>query len=126
VGGHRHALLHGDFHTENVLIGREGPSIIDWTNASRGDPHGDVARTLLILRRGGLRPGTPTATGAIAAVGRRFMTRRYLVAYEGHSVLDADRLRKWGAVQAPARLAEEITEERASLLAALERYRTRV
>jgi aminoglycoside phosphotransferase (APT) family kinase protein len=29
-------LCHGDFHPGNVIIGSDGPVIIDWTNVSRG------------------------------------------------------------------------------------------
>ncbi|MGD9995652.1 MAG: phosphotransferase [Ilumatobacteraceae bacterium] len=36
-------LLHRDLHPLNVLIGRNGPVVIDWANASRGDPAYDVA-----------------------------------------------------------------------------------
>ena len=42
-------LCHGDLHPGNVILGREGPVIIDWYDASRGDPTADVARTLVTL-----------------------------------------------------------------------------
>jgi aminoglycoside phosphotransferase (APT) family kinase protein len=44
-------LLHLDYHPLNVIVdaGRV-TAIIDWTNAHRGDPRADVARTLSILR----------------------------------------------------------------------------
>ncbi|MEZ4520530.1 MAG: phosphotransferase [Thermomicrobiales bacterium] len=48
-------LVHLDFHPGNVLV-NEGriSGLIDWTNARRGDPRFDLARTYLILR---LMPG---------------------------------------------------------------------
>jgi aminoglycoside phosphotransferase (APT) family kinase protein len=36
------AVLHLDLHPLNVIIGRNGPVVIDWTGASVGDPDLDV------------------------------------------------------------------------------------
>jgi aminoglycoside phosphotransferase (APT) family kinase protein len=48
-------LLHLDFHPLNVTArGFELTGILDWSNASAGDPRADYARTLSILR---LDPG---------------------------------------------------------------------
>ena len=41
-------LVHFDLHPDNVLIGPDGPVLIDWTNAHGGDPEADVALTWLI------------------------------------------------------------------------------
>lgn len=43
------SLLHLDLHPENVLIGRDGPRVIDWANAARGHWADDVATTFVIL-----------------------------------------------------------------------------
>lgn len=48
-----------DFHPDNVLLAARGPVIIDWPDATRGQPLADVARTSLLLRLGGLPPGWP-------------------------------------------------------------------
>jgi Ser/Thr protein kinase RdoA (MazF antagonist) len=45
-GGGR--LVHFDLHPDNVLLGPDGPVLIDWTNAHGGDPDADVALTWLI------------------------------------------------------------------------------
>jgi Phosphotransferase enzyme family len=42
-------LCHGDFHPMNVLGEASQPMVIDWPNACRGDPAGDVCRSYLIL-----------------------------------------------------------------------------
>jgi aminoglycoside phosphotransferase (APT) family kinase protein len=42
-------LCHGDLHPGNVLVTPRGPVVIDWFDASRGDPTLDVARTALLL-----------------------------------------------------------------------------
>ena len=41
-------LVHFDLHPDNVLLGPDGPVLIDWTNAHAGDPDADVALTWLI------------------------------------------------------------------------------
>ena len=42
-------LCHGDFHPMNVLGEASQPIVIDWPNACRGDPAGDVCRSYLLL-----------------------------------------------------------------------------
>ena len=43
-------LCHGDLNPGNVLRTPQGPVVIDWVDAARGDPLADVARALLLLR----------------------------------------------------------------------------
>lgn len=45
-------MLHLDLHPLNVMIGRHGPVVIDWTNARRGDPAVDVALSWAIVAAG--------------------------------------------------------------------------
>ena len=54
-GGKR--LLHLDLHPDNVILSAAGPTVIDWTNAHRGDPAFDVALTWVILATSGGRAG---------------------------------------------------------------------
>ncbi len=42
------AVLHLDLHPMNVLLGRDGPVVIDWTNASRGEASFDAAMTYVL------------------------------------------------------------------------------
>lgn len=42
------AVVHLDLHPMNVLLGRDGPVVIDWTNASRGSPSFDAAMTFVL------------------------------------------------------------------------------
>jgi uncharacterized protein (TIGR02172 family) len=43
-------VCHGDFHPDNLLISGREATIIDWIDATRGNPLADVARTSVILR----------------------------------------------------------------------------
>lgn len=42
-------LCHGDLTTDNILLTLDGPVVIDWSEAARGDPAADVARSLTHL-----------------------------------------------------------------------------
>jgi aminoglycoside phosphotransferase (APT) family kinase protein len=43
-------LCHGDFHPGNVMLDGSRELVIDWHDASCGNPAADVARTWLLLR----------------------------------------------------------------------------
>jgi aminoglycoside phosphotransferase (APT) family kinase protein len=42
-------LVHLDLHPMNVLMSSDGPVVIDWANAARGDGLSDVAMTYVLL-----------------------------------------------------------------------------
>lgn len=115
-GGDR--LCHGDFHPANVLLTAQGPRVIDWSSASRGDPMADVARTLLLIRLAEIPEHAPTLVRRLDRLGRRLMLASYLRAY-GH--LDRQLIEHWQRLLLIGRLAEDIPGERAKLLALLER-----
>lgn len=56
-------LCHGDFHPDNVIVG-ERVWVIDWMTGMIGNPAGDAARTILLLRMGTLPDGTPALLAA--------------------------------------------------------------
>jgi aminoglycoside phosphotransferase (APT) family kinase protein len=90
---------HGDFHPLNVLVAGDRTSVIDWTDAALGDRHGDVARTMWLIRFG--IPQTGMSRPQKAALSRFLgsLADRYVRAYSREHVLDPVRLRRWGAVQ---------------------------
>ena len=108
-------LLHGDFHPANVLRTAAGCVVIDWTNAARGDPAADVARTL-VLTGGALDEDAPVVVRLLAPPGRRLLVAGYLRAYAREAPLDRDLVERWLPVWAAARLSEDIPSERAALL----------
>lgn len=119
-------LCHGDFHPGNVLVGGDGPLVIDWTAATRSDPAADVARTMFLLRSGAPMPGTPAPVRAIIAAGRKVFARFYLKGYRQRASADPAAIRAWEVPTAAARLAEGIEEETESLLSWLQaRHRAR-
>jgi len=116
-------LCHGDFHPGNILLAGEEPVLIDWTNARRGDPMADVARTRLMLRLGEPPPGTSFGLRLMALIGRNLLVTLYLRSYRRARALDMDAVKRWEIPIAAARLAEGIEEEVPRLLALLERAR---
>jgi Phosphotransferase enzyme family len=69
-------LLHLDLHPQNVLLGRDGPVVVDWSNARPGPPGLDVAMSGLILTQVAVAEPAyadaigvlvPTMTGAVSS-----------------------------------------------------------
>jgi aminoglycoside phosphotransferase (APT) family kinase protein len=113
-------LCHGDFHPGNIIANGK-PMIIDWTNATRGDPNADVSRTNLMHRMGSLPPGTPIMLRVGALFGRNLMRVLYLRAYRRARPVDMGAVDRWEVPVAAARLADNIPEERSALLRLLGR-----
>lgn len=112
-------LLHLDFHPGNIIAGPDGPRVIDWITAARGDPAADVARTTLLFRFARL----PAHWGrfkrwVFGRLQREFLAR-YRDAYAAHgpgAPSDAD-VERWVLPLAATRLAENISQhERTNLL----------
>jgi len=104
-GGER--ICHGDFHPGNVLLTDQGEIVIDWIDATCGNPLADVARTTIIL------------LGAVAGhqVPSPFMqvfVRLFHMIYLHHYVElrpgGRDEYRRWLPIVAAARLSEGMPE----------------
>ena len=114
-------LCHGDFHPGNVITTEREPAIIDWTNVTRGDPMADYARTLLMMRTGSVPPGSPLVIRIGAHGLRGLMEGSYAGAYRRARPVDAELAQRWETVVAANRLADDIPEERGTLLKLLAR-----
>jgi uncharacterized protein (TIGR02172 family) len=107
-------VCHGDFHPDNILMTRDGPVIIDWSDACQGNPTADIARTLLMLAGGA--PPPEVKMNPIIGLGRSYFTRLYLYGYSSVHRIDWDQLRRWKPLVAAARLREQISEEQETLV----------
>ena len=83
-------LLHLDLHPANVILSAEGPVVVDWTNARRGDRAFDVAITWVI--------------GA-TSTGRGRLGRSFLLQFLSH--FDPSELRSVLRAAAAYRLNDE-------------------
>jgi aminoglycoside phosphotransferase (APT) family kinase protein len=99
-------LCHGDLHPSNVILGRDGPMLVDWFDASRGDRHADIARSLLTLLGDGADP--PKHLPGWDPATLRALTDAYLGRLREHVEIDDDLLARWQAVSAVARIAEGV------------------
>ncbi len=73
-------LLHLDLHPMNVVMTDDGPFVIDWANASAGDPDLDVAVAWILLACAA--PDVQGLDRVIVPVGRRILLRSFLGAVD--------------------------------------------
>jgi aminoglycoside phosphotransferase (APT) family kinase protein len=103
--GRQVSLLHLDWHPLNLIRGADGGlTVLDWTEADVGDPHADLATTLLILECLPHPAGDLWGRAAVP-VGRWLTRRGYLAAYRRERPVDGRRLTYYRAWAALRRLA---------------------
>lgn len=108
-------LCHGDFHPGNILITKAGPLVIDWVDATSGNPLADVARTYVLFNLAGQPPGT--SFGMLFQMLRGWFYRAYQQRYFQIRPGSRHELAAWLPVVAAARLSEDIPEEQERVLA---------
>ncbi|HKD96305.1 MAG TPA: phosphotransferase [Micromonosporaceae bacterium] len=113
-------LCHGDLHPGNAILGPDHVTVIDWTNATRGVPAADFARTMLLIEQAEPLPGTPRWQRVLIGAGRRMFARAFARSYRRASPGPLDLLASWTVVHAAARLAEGIAEEESNLVRLLD------
>jgi Ser/Thr protein kinase RdoA (MazF antagonist) len=99
-------LCHGDLHPSNVILSERGPIIVDWFDASRGDPVADIARTSVTLLADG--PTPPRHLPGSDAETLTALTDAYLSRLRARVQFDDAELSRWQAIQALARMAEGV------------------
>lgn len=107
------SICHGDFHPGNILITRKGAMIIDWIDASIGNPLADVARSSIIAL------GAAGSSKVIAPHLRLlllFFHHVYLHHYFSQRSAGQQEYQRWLPVVAAARLSENIREQEKWLL----------
>lgn len=100
-------ICHGDFHPANVLVTPQGDAVIDWIDASCGNPLADVARTSVIFL-GAVESGQVSNPFMKAFVQTFHST--YLKEYFRLRPGGEDEYRRWLPIVAAARLSEGIQE----------------
>jgi aminoglycoside phosphotransferase (APT) family kinase protein len=94
-------LCHGDYHVFNLILGEGGVTVIDWVDASAGDPRADACRTYMMYAG---------FSGELAEL--------YLGLYLKKSGLSRAEIDRWAPIVAAARLSENLAPcEMARLLA---------
>jgi aminoglycoside phosphotransferase (APT) family kinase protein len=80
-------IVHLDLHPLNVLMGRAGPVVIDWTGAGAGDPSVDVALAWVLMAVGEL-PRAGRVVTASLGVGRRLLVATFLSCFERPPIVE--------------------------------------
>jgi aminoglycoside phosphotransferase (APT) family kinase protein len=119
LDGSESSVLHGDFHADNVLLAADGPTVIDWLDASRGDPAADVARSQWLSSPAVLPPDVPLRS-VVAGVLARF-GREYFRHYLRISAVTEEVVRAWQLPVLAGRLSEGIEHEEEALVTTLRR-----
>jgi len=108
------ALLHGDLHPGNVLMGANGPVVIDWFDASIGHPVADFVRSSILIqpeRSVELRHLPGAHAGLLQTVHDT-----YLAEFAKELSERPVELSLWQAVVAAGRLAEHAEQDESGLL----------
>ncbi|MFT3891404.1 MAG: aminoglycoside phosphotransferase family protein [Anaerolineales bacterium] len=100
-------VCHGDFHPANVLVTPTGDSVIDWIDASPGNPLADVARTTIIFT-GAVESGK--VSNPIFRAFIRGFHSTYLKEYFRLRPGGEQEYRRWLPIVAAARISEGIKE----------------
>lgn len=100
------SLCHYDLHPMNVIMSPQKPIIIDWMSACQGNPHADIARTLL-MSQGFLFAIPPDLHAALQS-----FIDRYLARYREIRDISLTELKAWRLPIAIARLNDNIPHEK--------------
>ena len=108
------SLCHADFHPDNIIMSKNGPVIIDWSNARVGNKYADVARTKLMCLIG--EPSDGSSMPDEFKLAREIFLRTYMTRYFEKQPEMVSEIDKWMLPVAVARSNENIPEERENLL----------
>ncbi len=72
-------VIHLDLHPLNVLIGPNGPVVIDWPNAARGDPASDVSLAWVLMEAGEVPGGV---IGRVLGLFRSLLVNGFLSRFD--------------------------------------------
>jgi aminoglycoside phosphotransferase (APT) family kinase protein len=85
-------FLHMDLHPLNVMIGAQGPVVIDWPNAARGDPLVDVGLAWVLMAAGQIPSNR--VVSAVLGQGRKVLINGFLANAELDGALLRHKLRE--------------------------------
>ncbi|GAA1706133.1 hypothetical protein GCM10009808_25170 [Microbacterium sediminicola] len=118
-------VVHLDFHPQNVFVLEDaptgqGPVVIDWQTAVRGQAASDVALTRLLFREAELFPGTSLPMQVVYSAVRRVLLKYYLGEYLKAGTVTVTELDRWEIAARVLRLGMlDIPSERERMLAGI-------
>ncbi|MFC9710882.1 phosphotransferase family protein [Paenibacillus sp. NPDC056933] len=110
-------LCHGDPNPGNILLRDDDAVIIDWNNASTGNPEADLAEYVIMIRYAILPPHLPNEASVALDATRETSIRLFMEKYEKLSGISYADIEPWIAPVAARKLvADGISEEEKILL----------
>ena len=109
-------VCHGDFHPDNIILLAGKPMVLDWMTGTSGNPCGDVARTLIILRYSSLTPGMSMATKFVIQTVRKAFGNLYIKSYIKLTHTSVENIEQWFLPVMASRLVEGIPEQEKQFL----------
>ena len=114
-------ICHGDFHLGNIIASKKKLYVIDWANATSGNPYGDVARSFYLMKYGlGASDEKFIKKSFIhkflLKIGKSFISKIYIKHYLKLTGFSLKEVKKWDLVIFAARLREGIPLENNNLL----------
>lgn len=105
------AICHLDFHPGQIMLTQDGPKVLDWMTALKGDPHADVAQTLVLMKVASVA-NLGWRMRIFVGMTRGLIKRFYLRSYFRRSrEMDLTVIDRWMIPIAAARLNAKIPEE---------------
>ncbi len=104
------SICHGDYHTDNIILKGSDAKVLDWMTATSGNPYGDVARTILLMKYSYLPSSMPKKTKIFIQIVRHVFTKFYLNAYLKLTNTSEENMNKWLLPVMAARLIEDVPE----------------
>ncbi len=103
-------LCHGDFHPMNVLLHEGRAAVIDWIDATCGNPLADVARTAVLIEGSAQQAvkEKSSKTARIELLAMRWFTRIYLRCYFELLPGGEDEYHRWWPIVAAGRMSEDV------------------
>jgi len=115
----RQQLCHGDPNPGNILCDGDDAVVIDWNNATVGNPEADLAEYILMLRYAVLPSSMPAAAISLFDAVRESSIQQFVDEYRSLSGIGAAEVEPWMAPIAARKLAADaISDTEKGLLAA--------
>jgi aminoglycoside phosphotransferase (APT) family kinase protein len=78
------SVLHLDLHPLNVIMGRKGPVVIDWSSVALGDPDFDVGLAWIIIAAGEIPAGRLMST--VLGWGRSLLINGFMSGFDRQAI----------------------------------------
>jgi uncharacterized protein (TIGR02172 family) len=117
------SICHGDFNPDNVIISPKGPIIIDWTDATYGNPVADVTAITLMTEIVEISESASPITKLMFRLLRKHFIRTYKVRYFKNSIHQMKEAQQWIPIIAASYYGKQTSEkENERLLAIVDSY----